>query len=439
MNESLPSIVITGLGTISPLGNSVTSLWQHLSQGRSGITRLPEIFNSLPTKVAGQAREFTGDIQQFGPLEKKLQRSIKKGLKLMCREIQMGVAAAQLAVNAAGVIPDESQPQDGYDNRRVGVLFGCDHILSIPEEFTDGVRACLDDDGQFHFERWAEKGLGKVDPLWLLKYLPNMPACHFAIYHDLQGPNNSLTVREASSNMAISESLCTLARGGADVMIVGGTGSRVHTSRSVHMSLQEEVAIGSGEPGSACRPFASDRGGMVLGEGAGALVMETAAYAKARGAKVLARVVAGASSTVASHHGVADFRQAFANVLRSLLQQAEMTVDQIGHIHAHGLGTRTCDQQEAEAIQQVCGDKVPVVAAKSYMGNLGAGGGMVETVASILAMQEGHLFASLNGDHLDPACPINLVTTNDVPAGDNFINLNITPQGQASGVLICRA
>ena len=137
----------------------------------------------MPTKYGAEARAFTGHIDDFGPLDPGIKKSIRKGLKVMCREIQMGVAVAQLALQDAGLRPG------GYDVDRTGAVYGSDYIMTAPDEFTDGIKACTDNGG-FHFDRWAESGMKKVDPLWLLKYLPNMPACHVAIYNDLRGPNN---------------------------------------------------------------------------------------------------------------------------------------------------------------------------------------------------------------------------------------------------------
>jgi 3-oxoacyl-[acyl-carrier-protein] synthase II len=129
------------------------------------------------------------------------------------------------------------------------------------------------------------------------------------------------------------------------------------------------------------------------------------------------------------------------NVITALVKDVEGGADGIGHIHAHGLSTRTCDVDEARAIQQALGDRartIPVTAAKSYFGNLGAGSGMVELIASLLAMGSGRLFPVLNYETPDPACPLAVVVDHTTPAGDSFINLNVTPQGQASGVLIRR-
>ena len=129
----------------------------------------------------------------------------------------------------------------------------------------------------------------QMSPLWLLKYLPNMPACHIAIYNDLRGPNNSLTQREASANLAVGEAFRTITRGSADMMIAGATGTRLHLMKTLHVSQQEELAPHGIPPAEASRPFDRDRTGMVLGEGAAALVLEELGQAQARGAQDLRR------------------------------------------------------------------------------------------------------------------------------------------------------
>ena len=261
-------VVITGVGLISPLGNHPDTLREALFARRSGVAALQRIpADYLPSAFGAEAREFTGDIEQFGPLEKTLQRNIKKGIKLMCREIQMGVAAAQLCLTDAGLSPDRRSSE------RTGVTYGSDHIMTIPEEFTDGIRNCLNAEGKFEFSRWGKDGLPKVDPMWLLRYLPNMPASHIAIYNDLRGPSNSITLREPSSNLAVAESASTIQRDSADAMIAGATGTRIHALRTIHVCLQEEIARGA-EGDKLSRPFDADRNGSVLGEGAGAVLLE---------------------------------------------------------------------------------------------------------------------------------------------------------------------
>ena len=197
----------------------------------------------------------------------------------------------------------------------------------------------------------------QITPLWLLKYLPNMPASHLAIYNDLRGPNNSITLREASANLALGEAFRTIARGHADVMVAGATGTRVHPMKLVHTLMQEEVAGNGTDPTRASRPFDLNRSGMVLGEGAAAVVIEELETAKARGARIYGEIIGTASGTVVDRRGVAHRGQALANVMRATLRDAGATVDDVGHIHAHGLSTRTSDAEEAWAIHEVFGPR----------------------------------------------------------------------------------
>ncbi|MGE0756372.1 MAG: beta-ketoacyl synthase [Pirellulaceae bacterium] len=443
MSESSPRrVVITGIGLISPLGNSPDELWQGLSEGRSGVSEIQGIDPSgLPTRFAAEARTFSGHIDNFGPLDPNQKKTIRKGLKVMCREIQMGVAAAQLALHHAGL------KMGDYDVDRTGVVFGCDYIMTLPEEFAEGIRACTDGDG-FHFGRWAEVGLRKVDPLWLLKYLPNMPACHVAIYNDMRGPNNSITLREASANLAVAEAFCTIARGSADRMLSGAAGSRVHPLRTLHIVLQEEIATAASaatpeiaaDPARWSRPFDRDRRGLILGEGAGVLVLEELGSALRRGTRIWGEVVGYGSSTVADRDGVAHRGVALENAMVTALRSAGLSPQQVGHIHAHGLGTCSCDAEEAQALQRVFGDcspAVPVTAAKGHFGNLGAAGGLVELIGSLLALDRQQLFGIRNYESADAACPLHAARTGMSP-GDSFLNVNVSPVGQASAVVIRR-
>ncbi len=426
-------VVVTGLGLVSPLGNSPERLWQALSAGQSGIGPLQTIPpDRLPTKFGGEAREFTGAIEDFGPLEKMMGRNIKKSLKMMCREIQMGVAVAQLAITHSRL------PLLEVDRDRIGVLYGSDYMMTQPLDFADAVRACLTESGEFDFNNWGDKFKSAVDPLWLLKYLPNLPAAHIAIFNDLHGPNNSLTMREASSNMAVSEAYQTIARGHADVMLAGATGTRIHVSRTVHIVTQEEIAEDSDNPATLSRPFDLNRTGQVIGEGAGAIMLEEREYALGRGATVYGEVIGFGSSSVTDANGVGQLDLAIRNVLAQALRTSGLTPEQVGHIHAHGLGTHKSDAAEAQGIRAVFSSRpdVPVTAAKSYFGNLGAGSGLVEVIASILSLQHGRLFRTLNFETPDPQCPVAVVTAADAAPGDNFINLNMTPQGQASAVVV---
>ncbi len=434
MSSKQRRVVITGIGLVSPLGSTKEALWEALQQARSGVGPLSVVPpGALPVHVAGEARQFTGEIEDFGPLEKEQKKQIKKALRVLCRECQMGVAVAQLALSDAAIQVGAIDPD------RIGISFGIDYMLSLPEEFNEGICQCLNSEGKFEFSRWGLEGLPKMSPLWLLKYLPNMPASHVAIFNDLRGPSNSLTLREAGANMAIGEAYQIIRRGNADTMVCGATGTRLHAMKIVHAVSQEEVACGNGDPTKVSRPFDQHRSGMVLGEGAGAIVLEELAHAQARGATIYGEVLAASSRAAAAPRLVARRKVAMAHVLRALLQDSGLQPDKIDHFHAHGLSTLSCDVEEAQAISEALGQRarsLPVVAAKSYFGNLGAGSGMVELIASLLALRAGVLFPTLNYETPDAECPLHVVHNNSTPAGKRFINLNVTPQGQASGVVV---
>ncbi|HEV3416561.1 MAG TPA: beta-ketoacyl-[acyl-carrier-protein] synthase family protein [Pirellulales bacterium] len=426
-------VVITGIGLVSPLGNSKEALWDALVSGRSGVAPFESpLAEALPARFAAEAK-FTGDIEEFGPLDKEQKKAIRKGLKLMCRESQMGVAAAQLA------LADAKIAVGGVDPERIGCVFGTDYMLTLPEDFSAAVTRCRSEQGVFDYSRWGKEGMAEITPLWLLKYLPNMPASHVAIYNDLRGPNNSITHREAAANLAVAEAFHTITRGSADIMAAGATGTRVHPMKSVHAAQQEELASNGVDPARASRPFDLNRDGMVLGEGAALVVLEELGSAQARGSTIYAEIVGTGSSQATDKNYVARRDVALANVIRRSIAEAGATPDDVGHIHAHGLSTHTSDADEARAIREVFGeraDRIPVTAAKSYFGNLGAGSGMVELIASVLALSNHHLPPILNYETPDPECRITPAGAAHSDPGRNFINLSVTPQGQASAVMV---
>jgi 3-oxoacyl-[acyl-carrier-protein] synthase II len=422
-------------------------------EGRSGVATtslLPS--DRQPLKYAAEAREFTGEIEDFGPLEKERKKSIKKGLKVMCRETRMAVAAAQLAIADAGFAEAPVDPEMS------GVVLGSDYMLTMPEDYEAGMRKCAPGGG-FEYVRWGNEGLGEMAPLWMLKYLPNMPASHIAIYNDLRGPNNSLTMREAAGNLAIGEAYRTIQRGHANLMVAGATGTRILPMQAIHALQTEQMAAENCDPAKASRPFDKNRTGMVAGEGAGMVVLEEYSSARARGATIYAEVVGLGSANLAetcrvgtAHHGHAspggqcppyELRGkcdvALARAMKAALRDAGFSTSDVGHINAYGLSTTQRDADEARAIGEVFAshaDKVPVTALKSYFGNLGAGGGVVELVASVIALREGRLPRVLNYETPDANCPLNVALGDSTPAGRSFLNLTVTPQGQAAVLLV---
>lgn len=434
-------VVITGFGLVSPLGLDIDLFWQRLVQGESAIRPFVGLpLDALPVSCGGQCLEFTGAAEEYGPVDGVLKRNIRKNQKVMAREIEMGVAAAQRAIFHSGIAGLTRDPD------RYGVSFASDLILTRPEEFIDGVRGCYPDGpvtGPVDLKRWPNDGLPKVNPLWLLKYLPNMPASHVAIFNDFRGPNNSLTVREAGNNLVLGESMSVIRRGWSDCMVVGATGSRIHPQRSVHTALQEELATQRDNPAEMARPFDRSRDGSVLGEGAGAVVLERLDLAQQRGVKIWGEVVGTGSSMsgpVSESNRVDRLRQGIINAVEAAVQQAGAMLPKSFHIHAHGAGTQAGDRAEQEAILELSSrhnwGAVPVVAAKSYMGSLGAGSAAVEFIASLVSLDRGHLFEVLN--FRDADLPGIRMAKKEDPSQDGFIHLSYSPQGQVSAVIVKR-
>ncbi|MDO4575938.1 MAG: beta-ketoacyl synthase N-terminal-like domain-containing protein [Planctomycetia bacterium] len=434
--------VITGVGLVSPFGNTLESLHDGLYSDRSAIVPLPESFSDLQDILhfGAPCSEFTGHIDDFSVESKEIKRNIRKSLKILCRETQMGIASAEKALRDAGLCFDgEPQP-------RAGIMFGSDYMLSEPTSTCGAFRACIDEQGVFHPERLGTDGLLGVAPLWLLIWLPNMPACHISILNQLLGPNNSITTNEAACNSALKYAHATITRGIADVMIFGATGTRLQSIRTFQVGISETLADKNLSPEQASRPFDKNRTGQVLGEGAGAMILESLEHAQQRNAKILAEFLAGADTMAGTHTSdlsrnnlVPNYRLAFANVLRRVLEMSGKTPDEIGFLHAHGLGTPEIDRAEAEAIDEVFGNRstpLPVVAAKSAFGNLGAGSGAVEMLAGIDALNCGKLFPTRNFESFDADYRFRVVTDSDTPAGDCFINLSVNFAGQTSAAML---
>ncbi|MDR1492305.1 MAG: beta-ketoacyl-[acyl-carrier-protein] synthase family protein [Planctomycetaceae bacterium] len=425
-------VVITGMGTVSPLGLTLDSLWKSLSESVSGVRACTQN-KRFPINCAAPADAFTGNIDDFGELEPNLKKNIRKGLKLASREIQMCIAATQRALADAGIVAGQFEPD------RVGTSIGSDCIFTTTAELEDAIKSCRNELGCFDCSVWGQNGLPKMTPLWQLKYLSNMSACHLAIYNDFRNVCSSVTLREASIGATIGEAVHNIRSGKTDIMIVGATGSRLHPVKMIHAILTEQVAQGTDPPETVSRPFDRERQGMVLGEGAGSLALESEEHARKRGVKIYAEIVCGTYLSHVERGMIPNRREALTRSITALCRRANMTPEQIGHINAHGLSTFACDLDEANAIRNVFGERhIPVTAAKSYFGNLGAGSGAVELIAGVLALKNNQLFPILNHVMGDPDCPITPVREFGVPTGDSFIKLAVSPQAQAAAILVRR-
>jgi len=412
-------IVITGIGVVSPIGIGKDAYWASLCHGKSGVRRLG-LYEDEDMLVP-----FGGDVADFDP---KLYIRPRKSLKVMNRDIQLAVTAADLACTDAAV---HERP---VDPERFGVVFGTDLMTCELHEMVAVYRNCLVD-GEFDFRLWGEKAMSDLYPLWLLKYLPNMPACHIGIAHDARGPNNSITLREVSSLMAISEASRVIERGQAEVIVAGGASSRMHPATWLHGDVLG-FSRRSDDPAGASRPFDADRDGMVNGEGAAAFMIETSQNARARGVPVLARILGCATAFEPRRNGQPVQGVAIRRAIAGALKESGLGPDEIGHVNANGLSSVHDDRIEARAIHDILGD-VPVTAPKSFFGYLGAGTGAVEMVASVLAFRQGVIPPTLNYERPDPQCPVSVVHGRPAPLGHRTaLVLNHARQGQAVALVL---
>ncbi len=428
--DSRKTVVITGIGLVSPIGIGKAAFTENLLSGKSGIREF-QLFDEgiLPQHIGGEVSDFNEKtVRDLVP------KKGRKSLKVMCREIQLGVASAHLALEDAGANNGEITPS------RFGVEFGANLMFSPPSVLKDACISCWNEErDQFRFEDWGETGLSKMEPLWLLQYLPNMPACHIGIFYDLQGPSNSQTMDEASGNLVLAESVSIIERGAADAMIAAATGTRLHPVKTVHAVMWDTLSK-SDDPTKAYRPFDKNRSGQVIGEGACAFILESEEHAQARGANIIGRILGTGAACVTNRELHGDTKTALVLAMRKALKKAGLTPDDIGHINAHGLGTVESDRDEAAAIAEVFGEckhPVPVTALKSYFGNPGASCGLLEAAGSLLALQSGRIPHTLNYETPDPECPLNVVAGEPQETSNRtFLNIDITRQGQASAAII---
>jgi len=420
--SNLRDVVVTGMGVVSPLGVGVQTLWEGLLAGSSGIGWIEPLRGAgLPFQFAGQVKDF--DAKQYV--------QPRKTIKVMCQEIQTAYAAAAQAMQAAGLSREQIDPQ------RMGVVLGSEMLYGELPEMAEVYRHCAVD-GQFDAGRWGEYAFKDLFPLWMLKYLPNMAACHISIAHDAQGPNNSIVAGGVSSLLAIAEAAAIIQRGQADAMLAGGSGSLASVS-SLPFRGWEHLSTWEKDPAGAIRPFDADRCGTVPGEGAGVLLLESRQHAQRRGAQPLARI-AGWASRCQSPGTPWAVRsgQAIRQAIVAALKSAQVDAAEIDHINAHGEGSLVQDRIEAEAIRSTLGT-VPVTALKSYFGDLGAGSGAVELIGSILALVHGQTPPTRNCEKPAPDCPIEVVRQVPRPVQQPAVlALNQSLTGQAAALVVVR-
>ena len=411
-------VVITGVGVFSAIGITRESFAQSLFAGVSGVRPIARlnVGTDFPVRFAAEVPRFK--TRDYIPDEQK------KSIKVMSYDVQLGVVAAMSAVTDSGIIPslavgkeekEGTVPQSGtvpwrVDPTRLGISYGCGNISSDPEELAPSYAAGVRDDAVDYRAMGAEVMRG-LTPLWLLKYLPNMPACHVSIFVDAQGPNNSLTTGDAASLEAIGEGFRVIRRGWADVMITGGVDAKVNPISLIRYRLLNWVNMSDGAPETLARPFDKARAGFVVGEGAASLILEELNHARARGARIYGEVLGfgGGCDATGMNEPHPDGRGCRI-AMTAALRDAKTAPADVDAVFANASGAVVGDRAEARAIASVFGSVrgagVPVTATRSMIGYVSSGGGALDAVAALSAIEAGAVPPTLNCDAPDPECPV---------------------------------
>jgi 3-oxoacyl-[acyl-carrier-protein] synthase II len=412
--------VLTGLGVICPIGAGPSAVWQALLAWTPGVHTITSLNPfALPSKMAGEVRDFSA--------KALIEKSYRRTLNAMARTVEFGVIGCQQAMHDAGLSKGSVPPE------RIGVEFASVMGATELDDLGPASKVSLNTDGTGpDFGAWGSVGLNEVPPLWMLKYLPNMPACHASIIFDIQGPSNTQIPGDSAGAVALGEALRIIRRGAADVMLIGGSEAKVHPLSLSRFNLFAQFSKRNDDPEGAIRPFDRDRDGTAPGEGVAAFTLEDLDHARERKAKIYAEVISVASGVDRGLTG-----PGLARVIRNALSSAGIQPQDIDHVNAHGMGTTRGDAFEARGIAEVFGRSVQVFAPLSRFGNLGAGSALLEMACSVLALQNGQLPGTLNHVNPDPACPVSVFTGTPRPVTKPYaVKLSYTELGQCSAVVI---
>ncbi len=377
------SVVITGLGCVSPLGNDVETTWAQLVAGQSGVDLITRFdANDFKTKIAAEVKGFNGDAL-FG----------RKEARRMDRVTQYALAATQEAVAQAGLaITDENRD-------RIGVVVGTG---------IGGVETLYENTKTF-----LARGPGRISPFMVPMMLPDSPAGMIAIQLGVRGPNLAVVTACATGTNAVGEAAEMIRRGQADVVLAGGSEAAIIPVAIGGMSVMGALSTRNEAPSRASRPFDAERDGFVMGEGAAVLVLESAEYAQRRGAQAMA-VVRGYGNTNDAYHISAPAENGIGAALcmQAALDHAGLKAEEISYINAHGTSTPLNDLSETIAIKTVFGEaayQVAISSTKSMTGHLLGAAGAVEAVVCVKAIQTGILPPTINYQTPDPDCDLDYV------------------------------
>ena len=396
-------VVITGIGVISPLGNSHTELWQALQSGRSGLQLLPDTLNNGIPTVAGQC-QFDSS-QWFSKMQ----------LSGMDRVSQFAVAAADMALTDAGLTCQ--------DLTEAGIYMGCGMggALAIEQAY------------KAHFETHT-----RLSPLSVVAGMTNAPAAQISMRFKVQGPVMTYSVACASSAIAIGEAARAIARGDIDTAFAGGADALlgsgiIHAWQAMHTLAKPDPD----HPEASCKAFSSDRSGLVLAEGSAVLILEEAAAAKARGATIYAELAGFGISADASHLTKPD-ASGQQRALKAALKSANLEPADIRYCNTHGTATQVGDEVEAQALSELFGQTLFASSTKTLHGHLLGAAGALEAAITTLTVHHQQMPAGIAHLPQDPKCPLQLVTAdnrNQLPAPTHAIS-NSFAFGGTNAVLV---
>jgi 3-oxoacyl-[acyl-carrier-protein] synthase II len=412
-------VVITGIGVISPVGIGARAFWENLLAGKVGVRRISNWDPSgFPSQVGGEVPAYK--IGDYVP------KSYRKATKVMARDIELAVVAADDAFKDAGLKSKAYTETPDIPTTRFGCNIGAGLINVDLNELTAALNTARGEGNKLDLRRWGADGLNNLTPLWLLKYLPNMLACHVTIIHELKGPSNTITCADASSHLAIGEAFRTIQRGAADLAICGGAETKV-----LPMSVMRQVLLRratethNDSPEQAVRPFDADADGTAVGEGGGLFILEEYERAKSRGAKIYAELVGfGASQDTFSVTQPDPKGTSYGKALSKALADANLPPNAVDLLVPCGLGIPGHDRAELAGLHNVFGgglERVAMAPTKAQTGNLAAGSG-VDAAAAVLGLYHNKIPPAVNTRR-----PLDGIKLNARPdARDAAVNVSVS-------------
>ena len=403
-------VVVTGLGCVSPVGNTTKDTWQALLEGKSGAAPITTFDASAhKTKFAAEVKGFDA-AALFGT------RDARK----MDRFTQFATAATLEAMAQSGLKVDES------NRDRIGILIGTG---------IGGISSLLE-----QYDIMRERGPERVSPFLIPMMISDGAAGNISIRLGVRGPNMSLATACASGTNALGEAAEMIRRGAADVMIAGASEAAINAIAMAGMNSMTALSTRNDEPQRASRPFDKDRDGFMMGEGAGVLILESLEFAQARGANILCEF-SGYGTTDDAHHISAPAEDGAGAVgsMSLAMEDAGLKLEEIDYINAHGTSTYLNDKSETSAIKTVFGErayKIPVSSTKSMTGHLLGASGAVEAVFCAMAIMENILPPTMNYETPDPVCDLDYVPNQPRKAEPNHVMSNSFGFGGHNATLI---